>query len=387
MAIEVDDLFMIGHLEHWKQMEVLRKKYKFGKWVKLKEEAEGCSFNGRRVRQKASGEFLIDMEKFVLERLNPIKLEKGRASDRKASATPEEVAAARGVCGSLNWLSKEGRPDASGPSSLLASKLTRLTVEDLMAINETVKLLKENAQLSIRIQPIANMKIAVITDASFANDGFHSQGGHVIIAHGDKLMEGQEVPTNILMWKSGKLQRVVNSTLAAETQSLSRGLADLLWTSVMLEEFQNDSFKIHEWPERLSEARNLVLSSCRTQSFLKEALAIVDAKSLFDLLSRETLGGGQDRRTAIEIQIIREDLNSIDGRIRWVDHMAMIADGLTKLRGSNKALYRVMNEGRFQIQAEKDSLEERREAKAGGATNASIRRTGIKENCGCVISN
>ena len=386
LAIEVDDLFMVGKMEHWRQMEILRAKYKFGKWVKLKEEIEGCSFNGRRVRQLKSGEFRVDMEKFVLERLNPIQLEKGRASDRKALATPEEVAAARGACGSLNWLSKEGRPDASGPSSLLASKLTKLTIEDILAINETVKALKEKADLSVRIQPIPNMKIGVVTDASFANSGFHSQGGHVIIAHGDKLMQGEKVITNVLMWKSGKLQRVVNSTLAAETQSLSRGLADLLWTSVMLEEFQNAFFKIHEWPERLSEAKNLVLSSCRTQSFLKEALAIVDAKSLFDLLSRETLGGGQDRRTAIEIQIIREDLNSIDGHIRWVDHMAMIADGLTKLRGSNKSLYQLLSDGVFQIQAEKENLEERKEAKAGGATNASIRRTGIKENCGCVVS-
>lgn len=59
------------------------------------------------------------------------------------------------------------------------------------------------------------------------------------------------------------------------------------------------------------------IASRSSSEGLKESLAIVDAKSLYDHLCKETIGG-QDKRTAIEIQIIREDPNSLSGKIRWV---------------------------------------------------------------------
>eukprot|EP00434_Breviolum_minutum_P028536 symbB.v1.2.025243.t2/scaffold2441.1/size78965/1 len=322
VAIEVDDLFMVGHEAHWKQMEKLKSKYKFGKWVKLQEEEDGCSFNGRRIRQLKDAEFRVDMEKFINERLQPVSLEKGRLSQKKEKATEKEVSLARTTCGALNWLSKEGRPDAAGPSSLLASKLNNLYIEDIALMNEAVKNLKENARLFLRIQPIKRMKL--------------------------------------------------------ETQALSRGLGDLLWAMVTMEEFKSNRFEIQKWPERLSATDALALSSWKTQEVLRSALAVVDAKSLFDYLSKDTVGG-QDKRTAIEIQIIRDDLRSIGGQVRWVDHMSMIADGLTKIRGSNAALYEVVKSGRFRIKAEEVSMEARSQARADGVSNAVLRRTGIKE--------
>ena len=384
VAVEVDDLFMIGNEEHESRMRRLKDKYKFGKWVELRKEKDGCSFNGRRIRQEDNGGFLVDMEKFINERLNPIEVEKGRASKKKEEATDEERHAARAACGALNWLSKEGRPDAAGPSSLMASRLGVLCVEDLLSINEVIKGLKANADLTIKIQPLRQMRLSVITDASFANSGFHSQGGHLVVAHEKELAEGELVTANIITWRSGKLQRVVNSTLAAETQSLSRGLGDLLWAMVTLEEFTNGNFEIHSWPEKMKASEALALASSQSEGLLKESLAIVDAKSLFDYLSKETVGGGQDKRTAIEIQIIRQDLNSIDGSIRWVDHSAMLADGLTKLKGSNAALYRVLGTGKFSIKEEATQMVARQKARAQGQTSSDIRRFGVKENFGSV---
>ena len=40
---------------------------------------------------------------------------------------------------------------------------------------------------------------------------------------------------------------------------------------------------------------------------LAEALAMVDAKLLIDRLANET-GGGADRRTALDVQVLREEL-------------------------------------------------------------------------------
>ena len=63
-------------------------------------------------------------------------------------------------------------------------------------------------------------------------------------------------------------------------------------------------------------------------------LTICDAKSLYDHLSSETSGTAADRRTAIEMQIIRASLDAQDGEIRWVDHTGMYADALTKKNGN-----------------------------------------------------
>ena len=383
VAVEVDDLFMVWHHRHWKKMEELRSKYTFGKWVWHREAEQGCAFNGRRIRQTPENGYLVDMQKFVEERLSPVKLGLGRASKRKDEATEDEVAAMRALCGGLNWLSKEGRPDAAGPASLLASKVTRLKVEDILVANEVVKQLQSQAGLAIQIQPLRKMRFSVVTDASFANDGFHSQGGHIVLAHEASLSEGGRARTNIVSWRSGKLQRVVNSTLAAETQSLSRGLADLMWSMVVSREFSDGHFELKRWNEKLVASEVVALCSAETDEVLKQSLAIVDAKSLYDYLSKQTVGG-QDKRTAIEVQIIREDLNTLEGRVRWVDHQAMIADGLTKLRGQNEAMYRLINSGEFSIQAEVDQLKAREDARANGQSSSQIRRSGIKEKGGCV---
>ena len=225
IAIEVDDLFTVGHQEHHQKIKKLREKYNFGKYVELQAEKDGCAFNGRRICQLQDGTFLVDMQKFIEERLHPVPLEKGRKGDRKALANEQEI---RDTCGALNWLSREGRTDASGPSSLISSKLSRLMIEDIIQLNQVVQDLKDNASLSLQIQPLQRMKMSVVTDASFANNGFHSQGGHLVLAHENHLRDGGPTTTNIVAWWSGKQQRVANSTLAAETQSLSRGLAELL---------------------------------------------------------------------------------------------------------------------------------------------------------------
>ncbi len=381
IAIEVDDLFMVGHETHLRKLECLKNRFVFGKFVTLKECPEGAMFNGRRLKQLENGEFQVDMQKFVEERLQEVELEKGRRSMKKAEATEEEKSQARAACGALNWLSKEGRPDASGPSSLLSSRLTDLRIEDIIQLNEVIKALKQKSDLAIRVQPSEKMKMSVVSDASFGNDRFHSQGGQMIICHEDGLQENKQVAANLLCWRSGRIQRVVNSTLAAETQSLSRGIGDLLWVLVLFEELQDENFSIRDWPSRLSGKEVMALASKSSSDDLKGCLAIVDAKSLYDYLCKETIGG-QDKRTAIEIQIIREDLNSLSGKIRWVDHPAMLADGLTKVKGSNDPLYSLLSTGRFKLTAESQHMEARSLAKEGGQSVNDIRRFGINKKVG-----
>ena len=185
----------------------------------------------------------------------------------------------------------------------------------------------------------------------------------MILAHEPGLKKGIKVRTNLLWWRSAKLQRVVNSTLAAETQSLSKGIGDLLWMKVMLRELMEEKFNIKEWPAKLASERVVALARDTSSQELQECLAIVDAKSLFDHLSKESIGG-QDKRTAIEIQIIRQELAQMHGEVRWIDHPAMLADPLTKVKGSTKALHDMLSTGAFGIVAEDDHMAHRKEVKA-----------------------
>ena len=81
---------------------------------------------------------------------------------------------------------------------------------------------------------------------------------------------------------------------------------------------------------------------------MKDALALVDAKSLYDLLVNETTGGS-DRRNALDVQVLREELAELKGHIRWVEHLEMPADCLTKRVGKTATLKRLLTEGVFGI--------------------------------------
>ena len=65
-----------------------------------------------------------------------------------------------------------------------------------------------------------------------------------------------------------------------------------------------------------------------------KVLSLGDAKSLYDDLRTETSGGANDRRTAIDIQIIRASMDAQGASVRWVDHSGMYADAMTKRNGN-----------------------------------------------------
>ena len=352
IAVEVDDLFNFGSSLHYQKMDELRVKYKFGKFEMLMGNESGVGFNGRRLKQLDDFSFVVDMMKFVTERLEPIMLAKGRKSQLKSLATESEIAQARAVVGSLNWASREGRPDAAAAASLSSSKFPKPLVEDLLDINKAVKMIKARPDLSIKVRSIDPDRLAwgVMTDASFDNAGDgRSQGAFGVIAFHEDLQKGFRVPCSLITWRSGRIQRVVNSTLAAETQSLSKGLGELCWIMSVYNEITDPEFTVEKWESRMARNKVLALVSEESSSDFKEALCIVDAKALYDHLSRESVGPSQDKRTGLEIQVIRQSMNSIRGKIKWVPHPQMAIDGLTKKNASMDSLYQLLDTGEYQV--------------------------------------
>ena len=92
---------------------------------------------------------------------------------------------------------------------------------------------------------------------------------------------------------------------------------------------------------------------------LPKVLSIGDVKSLYDHLRTETSGGANDRRTAINIQIIRSNMDAQDATVRWVDHSGMYAGAMTKKNGNFPLLDILMRTGRTCITEEEAAILEK----------------------------
>lgn len=345
---------------HKAKIEILKKRFTFGKLEDLNE--KGVNFNGRRLKREGDTVF-VDMKAFVEERLEAVEMSKERMKMRSEKVTEEELGLIRRTCGSLNWAGREGRPDAAAAASMFSSLMTQMKVEDVLELNKVVAKIKQSSDLALRIQGFeeGRMRWGVISDASWGNaKGSKTQGGHLLIAFDQDMLLGKSAPCNILHWKSGKLQRTVNSTLAAETQSLARGVGDLLWMMVMYAEMVNPDFRIQEWRKQIRGEGYTAFTKYEKKDDLASAVAIIDAKSLYDLLAHETTGG-TDKRTALDVQVLREELQELNGKIRWVDHLHMPADALTKKHGHSEMLVQILESGSYGITEEAATLHSRLE--------------------------
>ena len=97
-------------------------------------------------------------------------------------------------------------------------------------------------------------------------------------------MENKEAPFVILSFKSHKLPRKVPSTLAAESQSMSEGTAEVEWLRGLFEEVMNPAFTIANW--RMYTRHRGLFNAARSlgpERKLKKCLPITDAKSLYDI--------------------------------------------------------------------------------------------------------
>ena len=108
---------------------------------------------------------------------------------------------------------------------MMASCLNDLKVQDIIDLNKIINETKKYPDMSVKIQsiPEKDMCFGVITDASYGNtETYSSQGGYGILCYHKELEKNGIGRGNLIYWRSGKIHRVVNSPLAAETQRVSK---------------------------------------------------------------------------------------------------------------------------------------------------------------------
>ena len=149
----------------------------------------------------------------------------------------------------------------------------------------------------------------------------------------DKRLELEKQPhmVSVTSWKSTRLKRKTVNTLSAECQSLVTGIGQIHWHRFLLLEILGEDMSGQEWEKKLAAI---------------PYVSVVDSRSLYDCMNKLvcTFSQVEDKRTAIDIAILKDDLYKTGGNLRWVAGSNMVADPMTK-RMNSSFLRKICNEG------------------------------------------
>eukprot|EP00435_Cladocopium_sp_Y103_P041712 s568_g11.t1 len=275
------------------------------------------TFTGIQVDQQSNGDIVLSQKEYIQDIPN-ISIPKERRNNFSSPITKDELQSFRGLIGSLQFAATNTRPDISSKLSLLQAKVSNATVADLIQGNRILEEAKKHSSTSIRIQsiPVSDVHFMSFSDAAFATrEKANSQKGCLILATTKQINEVQSVKVSPITWYSKKIARVVASTLASETYALSGALDLLSWTRIHWAWLINPSLQWQNPEETLAS--------------LPPAFAVVDCKSLYDLLQKTSVPQCSEYRTLLEALVIRDRLR--EGVIvKWVHSAAQMADALTK---------------------------------------------------------
>ena len=192
-----------------------------------------------------------------------------------------------------------------------------------------------------------NMILLVHVDASLNTGSLvGSQDGYIRGVTDQPLLDGKSAPSSPLAWRSCKMSRAVPSSLGAEAQAMFVALGFVEWATLFLQEPIHGSFDLRGAPAAMQE---------------RPPVCVTDCKSLHDHLlavgSPTTL---QDKRSAVDVLIIRESLKKTGCVIRWAPTGLQLADGLTKDKGEAvESLRRSLRSGSYVLRNEEQVMHER----------------------------
>jgi hypothetical protein len=298
----------------------------------------------------------MSQEKYITK-INPIHIQPERKAQLELPVTERERQDLRALIGSLQYASVNTRPDLASRLSFLQSDINKATIETLIQANKTLHEAKRHKETSIKIQPIPMDKIRFLafSDASFASKRQpESHTGTMIMTTHENIGKNHVCVVNPISWGCKKIQRVVTSTLSAETTSLNTTLDQLSWLRLFWSwirdpqtNWKNPTETLKKLPETFA-----------TATFKEDpAIAITDCKSLYDLVTRTAPPQCQEYRTQLQARAIK-DLLAEGVTLRWVHSGAQLADALTKIMESHFLRY-TLQHGHYSLHDENEILKQR----------------------------
>ena len=313
-GIHVDDCATGGQgPEYEAALAHLRKSFEFRKW----REGNGDFCGSSYIQDPVNFTIQMSQEKFI-QKIRPMHLSKQRQCEKESLLTDKEVSCLRAINGSLNWLGTQSRPDLATQVSFSQQSFPAPTVSDAIAVNQAIRRAKQHADQTVTFCPIRPDRLAIMchSDAAFGNaKAGATQAGFIISFTDQAINEGKMCQWSPAFWRSHRLPRVVNSTLSAEAQSMSSAMSMCEWVSLILAEALEGKRYPHSYWNQISSRKVLIVTDC---------------KSLFDHLISKSSPTLEDRRTAIDIIILRDSVNRLQAVVRWIPTDRMLADALTK---------------------------------------------------------
>lgn len=339
LAVHVDDMVCGGTAGFVDTvLKPLEKKYPFKHWKK-----GGGTFLGRNLQQQQDGSIVCDQSDYA-SKVQTINISKERRKQKDDALTPKELNQYRGIIGAANWVTGSTRPDIAAWTGLLQQKTGHACVGDLIDANRPVSKIRDMKHVSVTIKsiPLDDGMVVVTSDASWANcSDLSSQAAYMTLFAHKQVAQNQWSDVSPLRWKSWKLERKTQSTLGAELMAVSRAVAEGDWIRSMFAEARQHDY---------------VLTDDKKRRQQLDLMIITDNKPIFD----HSQGDGvtiKDKRTAIDMLILKSDLKSERTVLRWVDTRQMTVDSLTKMSASPDFLYFLLKFGKYIVVEEGVSLQ------------------------------
>ena len=144
------------------------------------------------------------------------------------------------------------------------------------------------------------------------------------------ISENVSCPVSPPSWGCKKIQRVVTSTLAAETVSLNSVLDHLSWMRFCWAWMLGAKVNWKQPSSILKQLPETYATATHNAQNLPDSVTATDCKSLFDLVTRTATPNCAEHRTQLNAFAIK-DMLAEGVQSRWVHSGAQVADCLTKI--------------------------------------------------------
>lgn len=355
LGVHVDDGIHGGDDYFHERISKLEAKYPFGS-----KKSRHFTFTGIDFHQNTDNSIELSQSKYV-KNISPITLKPERRAQENAPVTEAERHLLRGLIGSLQYAAVHTRPDLNSSLSHLQSNINNATVSTLIAANKALHIAKKHHEVTIKINPMApeDLRFVAFSDASLASKSKpESHSGMIILATHKDISQNKACVISPLSWGTKKIQRVVTSTLSAETTALSSALDQLTWIRLYWAWIQKPDIKWQK-PETINDLPEAI--SIPTFKITENDLAITDCKSLYDLTTRTAAPNCQEFRTQLQARAIK-DILSEGIQLHWVHSGAQLADALTKVMEST-FLRETLKQGKYCLHDEHEVLKNRASAR------------------------
>jgi hypothetical protein len=347
LTLHVDDGLLAGDRSHKKYQKVykaINERFNIREWHDLM--TGTADYLGMQWSQDAHG-VQVNMDVYI-QGINELDVKASKpAGGDPPGLENEDVHMFRSVLAKVRWPVSHVIPELAYSVSALAQvrpqDLSEDHVKQLNGVVQALRKLSETGKAKVILPKINIEQITVMTalDASFAKEpGMKSQAGFMSFLTDWSVMQ-VEAPCALVEFQSVTISRVVKSTLAAESMSLSTALDRQLYLRLLVQSLlHGEPVYDPEWRHKLK----------------VPGVLITDAKSLYDHLN--TTGKvPKERQTLIDLLVARDLIETGAVKLMWVPTAHMVADILTKVMKPTSCYVRLRDTQRFSVARTEDDEE------------------------------